>query len=238
MLLLRADDDSHQRKKVCVQIVGGFAPFVLVPFEQPAHLPHRDVILCVERHNLETGIFILLATEWRTAIGFYENLIQYSPNSYRVINNLGMEYADKGINDKAEATYLKAIALDPNNPVAYHNIAGTYRDTGRVDLALQAFRKAVELDPKFIFSYKSLAQIYVTKKDYPSARKALEEYFNRSDEQQQTIPLLIYLAELEGNMAALHQYLLLDQALNPHDPKIAESIKAVEKKLRGNVQAR
>lgn len=201
-----------------------------------------------QRHGLQkTAIkaFILLIIlysllsvkrifEWRTAVGFYENLIQYSPNSYRVINNLGMEYADKGINDKAEATYLKAISLDPRNPVAYHNIAGTYRDTGRIQMALRAFHKAVELDPKFIFSYKSLAQIYFQQKNYPEARKVLEEYFNRSDEQQQTIELLIYTAELERNWTALHKYLLLAKALNPNDPKIDESIRIIDNQLRGN----
>jgi len=98
--------------------------------------------------------------DWRTSIGFYEQLITYRPDDYRVINNLGMEYANKGIHDKALTTYLKAIALDPKNPVAYHNIAGTYRDTGHLDLALENFHKAVELNPNFIFTYRSLADMY------------------------------------------------------------------------------
>lgn len=162
--------------------------------------------------------------EWRTAIGFYENLIKYSPNSYRVINNLGMEYADKGIQDKAEATYLKAITADPKNPVAYHNIAGTYRDTGRVDLALKTFHKAIELDPKFIFSYRSLAQIYFDRKNYAAARWALEEYFNRSDDQENAVELLIYVAQQEGNREALRQYLQLKQTLKPNDPSVTEAL--------------
>lgn len=99
-------------------------------------------------------------TDWHTAIGFYEKLVTYAP-SYRVINNLGMEYADKDITDKAELWYNKAIAMDPKNPVAYHNIAGIYRDSGRVGLAEQNFKKAIELDPKFIFSYSSLADLYL-----------------------------------------------------------------------------
>ncbi len=35
--------------------------------------------------------------DWRTSIGFYEQLVTYRPDDYRVINNLGMEYANKGI---------------------------------------------------------------------------------------------------------------------------------------------
>ena len=98
--------------------------------------------------------------DWRTSIGFYEQLITYRPDDYRVINNLGMEYANKGIYDKALGSYLKAIALDPQNPVAYHNIAGTYRDTGHLQLALENFHKALELNPDFIFTYRSLADLY------------------------------------------------------------------------------
>jgi tetratricopeptide (TPR) repeat protein len=106
------------------------------------------------------GVNIHRNLDWRTSIGFYEQLVTYRPDDYRVINNLGMEYANKGIYDKALTTYLKAIALDPQNPVAYHNIAGTYRDTGNIPLALKNFQKAIELNPNFIFSYRSLADLY------------------------------------------------------------------------------
>ena len=98
--------------------------------------------------------------DWRTSIGFYEQLVTYRPDDYRVLNNLGMEYANKGIEDKAMVEYKKAIALDPKNPVAYHNIAGTYRDTGHIELALENFNKAIQLNPNFIFTYRSLADLY------------------------------------------------------------------------------
>lgn len=116
------------------------------------------------------GINIRRNLDWSTAIGFYEQLVKYAP-SYRVINNLGMEYADKGFQDKAQYWYAKAIAMDPNNPVAYHNMGGTYRDTGHLDLAEAAFKKAIALNPKFIFSYRSLADIYWREKNYAEAKK-------------------------------------------------------------------
>ena len=111
--------------------------------------------------------------DWRTSIGFYEQLVTYRPDDYRVINNLGMEYANKGIFDKALAVYLKAIALDPQNPVAYHNIAGTYRDTGHIPLALENFQKAIELNPNFIFTYRSLAELYWRLGQYEQCKENL-----------------------------------------------------------------
>ncbi len=113
-------------------------------------------------------------TDWRTAIIFYEKLAPHVPDSYRVINNLGMEYADKGIHDKALIWYQKAIDMDPSNPVGYHNIAGTYRDTGRPDLALINFKKAITLNPDFIFSYRSLAELYWRSNQWTDCAWALE----------------------------------------------------------------
>jgi protein O-mannosyl-transferase len=111
--------------------------------------------------------------DWRTSTGFYEKLAALQPDDYRVINNLGMEYANKGFHDKALSAYLKAIALEPQNPVAYHNVAGTYRDTGRIQLALKNFQKAVTLNPDFIFSYRSLADLYCRLGQYAQCRENL-----------------------------------------------------------------
>ena len=119
------------------------------------------------------GINIHRNLDWKTSIGFYEQLVTYRPDDYRVINNLGMEYANKGFQEKAQAEYLKAIALDPKNPVAYHNIGGTYRDTGHIDLALENFQKAVQLNPNFIFTYRSLADLYWRMGQWANCRACL-----------------------------------------------------------------
>ncbi len=128
--------------------------------------------------------------DWRTSIGFYEQLITYRPDDYRVINNLGMEYANNGIHDKALTTYLKAIALDPKNPVAYHNIAGTYRDTGHIYLALQNFQKAIELNPNFIFSYRSLADLYWRLGQYEQCKENLLQILRIDPRDEKTFQAL------------------------------------------------
>ena len=79
-----------------------------------------------------------------------------------------------------------------------------------------------------------LTFVPMSPEDLMEFEEMYEEYFNRSDEQQQTIELLIYTAELEKNWEALHQYLLLAKTLNPHNPKVDESIKMVDEKLRKN----
>ena len=109
-------------------------PINAVLYEHFLYMPMIGIVLIVvhlsldwaqKRHFIPTllkilGVILVLFCcvnihrnlDWRTSIGFYEQLITYQPYDYRVVNNLGMEYANKGIYDKALATYLKAIALD------------------------------------------------------------------------------------------------------------------------------
>ena len=139
------------------------------------HWQKFSLILFVVIMIIFIGINIRRNTDWKTAIGFYEKLVQYAP-SYRVINNLGMAYADHKLYDKSEATYRRSIAMDPANPVAYHNLAGTLRDTGRIKEAIDNFQKALKLNPNFLFSYKSLAQLYLQLGDYKNCRENLLQF--------------------------------------------------------------
>src|SRR3989344_5531036 len=91
-------------------------------------------------------------TDWHDPIRFYNQILKYNQNSYRVYNNLGMAYADANQNDEAEKSYLKAVTLDPTVAVAYHNLGNIYRDTGQIDRAVDYYQKAIQQDPKFIFS--------------------------------------------------------------------------------------
>ena len=170
--------------------------------------------------------------DWRTAIDFYEKLAPSVPTSYRVINNMGMAYAEKGIVEKAKETYQKAIALDPSNAVAYHNIANIYRDAKESDLAQQYYEKAIELQPNFIFSYKSLAQLYLNKNEYARARKLLEIYFNMSEEKIYTLNILAEIAYREGAYVKAKEYLTILLQIIPNDPTTLAALQKLESVIK------
>ncbi len=98
--------------------------------------------------------------DWRDPINFYEKTLRYSPRSYRLLNNLGKEYAEKGLLEKAEENYKKAVEADSENPVAYHNLGNLYKTMNRKELAAENFKKALGLDPDFIFSRAALLNLY------------------------------------------------------------------------------
>lgn len=122
--------------------------------------------------------------EWENPISFYEQTLKHSPKNYRLLNNLGMEYAEIGEMDKAIVLYLEAIELLPDNAVAYHNLGNAYKVKGYNNLAEENFKKALELDENFIFSKRALVKIYFEVGDLLSLehlllneRPGVEDYF-------------------------------------------------------------
>jgi len=177
-------------------------------------------------------------TDWRTAVGFYEKLLPTAQTSYRVINNLGMEYAEHSMLDKAVVTYEKAIALDPTNAVAYHNLGNIYRDRAKAgdvkarDKAIELFEKAITLQENFIFSYNSLAQLYLDRGDLPKARMVLEKFFVIANAKLPTIDSLIKIALAERNLPAARRYAEVKLQLLPNDADTTELLKQINAALK------
>lgn len=167
--------------------------------------------------------------DWRDPIAFYNQTLKYAPNSYRVINNLGMAYNDKGDYEQAEKTYQRAISIDPSNPVAYHNLGNTYRETGKINLAIENFKTAISLNPKFIFSYNALVNFYLESKNYQEARGVLENYLDYSDSKIDTLFLLAQIAAEEKDFKAALSYLEQVLVIDPQNQFIQTSILNIKK---------
>ncbi len=100
-------------------------------------------------------------SEWHDPIRFYNQTLEYAPNSYRVVNNLGMAYADANNYEKAVEMYSRAIQIDPTVQVGYHNLGNAYKSLGQNESALEYFKKAIDLDPRFYYSYNAIADIFL-----------------------------------------------------------------------------
>jgi tetratricopeptide (TPR) repeat protein len=129
--------------------------------------------------------------DWQDPITFYNQTAEYTQDSYRIWNNLGMAYADAGRSDEAIENYEKAISLSPENAVAYHNLANSYRDLGQYDSAIENYEKAIGLQSDFLFSYNSLAQLYLNLKNYDKAIETLERLKSANPGQETYVNSLI-----------------------------------------------
>ncbi len=169
--------------------------------------------------------------DWRDPITFYEMTLKHAPKSYRVINNLGMMYAEAGELDKAKATYEKAVALDASNPVAHHNLANLYTHTQQTDLAIREYETAIRLDPKFLFSYGNLANAYIERKDFASARRVLEKLLSHSTNQISTLESLYLVAVMQKDYPAALGYARQAIAIEPQNQNIRKALQELERAL-------
>ena len=155
--------------------------------------------------------------DWRDPVIFYQQTLRYAPQSYRLLNNLGMEYADLGEYSQAIIYYRRAAENDPGNPVAFHNLANSYGAQGNFAEAEKNYRQALELDPKFLFSYNSLAALYFQHKKYPEAFAVLEKLLDRSTSPGPLLYQMIQIAVGLKDLDRAGRYASLGQTLNLPD---------------------
>jgi len=146
----------------------------------------RSIKLCVKAFILVLVLMLSALTirqnhVWGDPVSFYKYTLSYSPESTRLHTNLGIEYFNRGLFDKAENEYMESLRLEPNGKnTAYHllNLAALYYHQGREDEAFGAYKRAIAADPLVPVTYANLGDIYYRKGKYKDSvsmfRKALE----------------------------------------------------------------
>ena len=97
---------------------------------------------------------------WKDSVSLYKRTLQFAPNSFRVYNNLGMSYRNRGDLKEAIAPLKKALMINPNYAEAYINLGNTYRDLGKRKEAASFYRKVIKLKPNYGEAYNNLAIEY------------------------------------------------------------------------------
>jgi protein O-mannosyl-transferase len=166
--------------------------------------------------------------DWRDPITFYTKTLEYSPDSYRVVNNLGMAYAQAGDYERAEGAYRQAIALVLTEPAAYHNLANLYWLKGQKDLAVENFEKAISADSGFIFSYRALASFYLESKEPEKAREVLEKYPDYGALKAEVLFLLAEITAGEGDLGKALSYLEEALVLEPNNRIVEGAIRKIK----------
>lgn len=131
------------------------------------------VILNLFQHLNKIGNLVILSVllllalrnitrqlDWNDPIRFYSQTLTHAPESVRIMNGLGMAYADRGELKNSLRIYQSAIRVNPNAPNLYHNMANVYASVGDLENAEKFYLKALETDQNFFYSVQSLAKLY------------------------------------------------------------------------------
>lgn len=132
---------------------------------------------------------------WGKPIAFYEDILEYEPDSVRINNNLGNSYYNAGDITKAEHYYQQAIASEDIFPQPHFNLGAILQSRGDIAEAVIEYRKAIALNPYFYLPYQNLASLYAQQRDLVAARQVLEELLKIRPND----PMVYY------NLAAVHR---------------------------------
>ena len=86
-----------------------------------------------------------------------------------VHNTRGIAYSENGEQDRAIATFSKAIGLNPDFAEAYNNRGVAYGKKGDFDRAIEDFNTAIRLNPNYAIAYNNRGVAYGKKGDFDRA---------------------------------------------------------------------
>jgi tetratricopeptide (TPR) repeat protein len=132
-----------------------------------------------EAVSFELGKLLLRLEDTEQAAAAFTDAARLMPTFAAAWSNLGAAFGELERPGEALEALTRALALDPHGHPILNNIGAVHRDEGRLDDAEVAFRSVIALAPGFVFGRYNLAHTLFLKGDFPRARQAYEDAFER-----------------------------------------------------------
>ncbi|RZA05705.1 MAG: tetratricopeptide repeat protein [Proteobacteria bacterium] len=95
---------------------------------------------------------------WQTARAQYEHILSYEPRSSKIMNNLGMIYAQEGEPERAQEIYRRSLELS-ETPEGRNNLGNLYLIAGKFQEAERELTRALELAPSLYQASTNLGRL-------------------------------------------------------------------------------
>ncbi len=111
---------------------------------------------------------------WENKITLWEDVVKKSPGKARAHYNLGTNYGESELLDKAENELKKTLKIDPGKVQAHYNLALAYQKKGLLAEAMDEYKTSLALKPSFTDAYVNLGVVLgkLGKKN-----EAIQEYY-------------------------------------------------------------
>lgn len=106
---------------------------------------------------------------WNDQIAFYNDNLEKTPTSERVMSTLAKYYIDKGRHREAETLLLKALKINPGSENIYVNLLKIYEEEGRSNEAYMIIKTGLEFFPESYLLNAGLGLVYYKGGDYDKA---------------------------------------------------------------------
>ncbi len=159
------------------------------------------------------------------AIARIQKQIEEAPDSGAHQQLLGIVYHQKGDQDAAESTFLKAVDLDPSLANSYAHLADIYVESGRIDQAIAQTDEALGTDPDNQGLLMLAGRLHQIKGDNAKAIQAYEKLLILNPSLASAANNLAYIyAEREDTLEKALQFAEIARKAAPQNPEIADTL--------------
>lgn len=129
----------------------------------------------ITKDIVKTSLYPLTSDNFSAAEAFFVEATVRMPDEPDAWLRLGICQEKNGKPERAQESYLKALALRPDFALALNNLGAVYNGGGRYDEAIVVLQKAVKADENLGEAYNSMAFAYYHTKKYPQAAESAEK---------------------------------------------------------------
>lgn len=145
------------------------------------------------------------------SITHYTRSLEQEPRQPRLLNTLGIVYAQRREFSSAEQAFRQAIQWEPDYAKAFNNLGNILSEQGKLDDALAAYERSQEFGYRDAALYDNLAQVYHRRGDARRAeiqlQKALRQRPNDPELLKRLGMILINLVQFDAAIACFRQVL-------------------------------
>lgn len=121
-----------------------------------------------------------IITLYTKALDIASKLSQPWDDLYKIYNNRGVAYNDKGEFDDAIKNFNQAIKLNSECTEAYHNCGNAYYGKKKFDKAIENYNKAIKLNPNYAETYINRALYYIELAEKETDKAKAKEYYQKA----------------------------------------------------------
>lgn len=110
--------------------------------------------------SLNEGVLLHKSGKLEEAKIIYEKILEKNPDTFEVINLLGVIFLQLKKYDQSILLIKKAININPKHPALYNNLANAFKESKKFNEALEAYNKAIELNPNYTEAFCNIGILY------------------------------------------------------------------------------
>ena len=123
-----------------------------------------------------------------------------TPDDAEAYNLRGIAYSENGDQDRAIATFSKAIELKPDFAEAYNNRGIAYGEKGEYNLAIEDYNKTIQLKPNRAEAYNNRGAAYINKGEIDRAIKDCSKAIELNSDFAKAYTIAAWLTAMEKIM--------------------------------------